>query len=198
MGYIYPLGMVYPFLFLWRYIMSKIDSKAAKFSNVFANGTGFINNIRRYNEDVENGYSLSINAFRGKHDQSGKAKNSTRFDLRLINTEAGEIIMKLLNDYPVLLDPKCKDKPTIYACFTASDIEAFIITRKKYDREAKKLTDEVENVPTIKGRLFSLSYLSVNGEVYYRPAPQERETVKPETMEESAYPEDIFEDDTAF
>ena len=132
-----------------------------KFFDLIAHGVGYLNNPRSHSKG--NGLSVTVKALRG----NANDKESSRFDLDVVGTEAKKVIKRLMEKFPQLSDFQAKDKPTIYIGFQASDLRAENIDVKATGAK----------IPTIKGRLLKVKFINCNGErLYTAPAKEDELT----------------------
>ena len=127
------------------------------YANLFANGIGFLNKPRWHSNGKK--LSVTIQASRGEANAEGKT-DQTRFDLDVLdNSNAKKLVMRLMEKYPNLeTSSKENPGPVVFVGFRCSDIRPEVIGKDK-------------TLPTIKGRLHDLSFITVDGERIY-PKPE--------------------------
>lgn len=125
--------------------------------NLTADGIGFMNRPRTVKAKRGNPYyACTIHASRGD------AGDKSRFDVRIVGSEAKELFAKLLQAYPNLQSDDLKQRPTVLLGFRVGDLQA--ITFETTSRE----TGEKIVTPTIDCRLLKFKFIKVNGEYWYR------------------------------
>lgn len=127
------------------------NSNSAYF-NLTAEGIGFLNRPRRIVKGkIPEYYACTIQASRGD------AGEKTRFDVRVVGSEAKILFQKMLEEFPALLASDFKARPTVTVGFRVGDIQP-----KNFETKGKGTT-----ISTIDGRLLKFRFIKINNVLWY-------------------------------
>lgn len=128
-----------------------MNNNSSSFVNLTCNGIGFLNRPRVVNvKKSSEYYAATIMA------AHGDSNDKTRFEVRIVGTEAKEIFAKLLQEYPALLSDDFKQRPTVSVGFRVADLQASTFTSK-----------DGKEIPYIDARLLKFSFIKVNKTQFY-------------------------------
>lgn len=154
MGIHYPhMGMMYPYF--QEYVMTPQKSSNSAYFNLTCEGVGFLNRPRIVKgKKVPEYFAVTISASRGD------AGEKTRFDVRVVGSEAKILFQKMLEEFPALLSKDFKKRPTVVVGFRVGDIQPTTFESKG------------AITATIDGRLLKFKFIRVSGELWYEAQKQ--------------------------